>query len=85
MGVLQTKGVDGCVRRSLVALLLGLSILVAGCAAGGTPKVAAPELKHDFGDVLTTAEMKTHEFVIKNEGNGDLKLGDPQVKLLEGC
>lgn len=72
----------------LLPVLLLLAALVAGCAGaggGGTPKAVAPVTEHNFGDVLTTADVKTKEFVIKNEGKGDLKISAVQVKMLEGC
>lgn len=72
--------------RSATALLLA-ALLLVGCAARA-PKAATPETRHDFGDVpvATTAEdVKTKEFVIRNEGTADLELGEAQVKLLEGC
>lgn len=71
-------------KKWLLALTAA-ALLVAGCSGGGAPKAVAPEMTFDFGDVLTTADTKTHEFAIKNEGTGDLKLGDVQVKLLQGC
>ncbi|MDF2629096.1 MAG: hypothetical protein K0R39_2927 [Symbiobacteriaceae bacterium] len=72
--------------KRLLALLLALTALVAvGCSAGGAPKVTTPEAKYDFGDVLTTEDPKYHEFFIKNEGKGDLKISGVQVKLLKGC
>lgn len=72
--------------KRLLALLLALTALVAvGCGSGGAPKVTTPEAKYDFGDVLTTEDPKYHEFFIKNEGKGDLKISGVQVKLLKGC
>lgn len=77
-------------KRVLLTMLL-LAAVLAGCT-GGTPgggekkpKAVAPVTEHNFGDVLTTAEVKTKEFVIKNEGTADLKILGAQVKLLEGC
>jgi hypothetical protein len=63
------------------------AVLLAGCSSG-TPKAASPETKYDFGDVPVVTDMsqgKTREFVIKNEGTGDLKITGVQVKLLQGC
>lgn len=72
--------------KRLFALLLALTALVAvGCSGGGAPKVTTPEAKYDFGDVLTTEDPKYHEFFIKNDGKGDLKISGVQVKLLKGC
>lgn len=73
--------------KRLFALLLALTALIAvGCgSAGGAPKVTTPEAKYDFGDVLTTEDPKYHEFFIKNEGKGDLKISGVQVVLLKGC
>lgn len=75
-------------KRMLMALLLLAAVVVAGCG-GGAPKAATPVTKHDFGDVPMTTDhekdTRTKEFVIKNEGTGDLKLSDVQVKLLKGC
>lgn len=75
-------------HRYLLALLAAAAVLVGGCGAGGTPKAVTPETRHDFGDVPVTADMNKAQFkrfVIKNEGAGDLKLGTPQVRLLDGC
>ncbi|HLN60213.1 MAG TPA: hypothetical protein VK464_01585 [Symbiobacteriaceae bacterium] len=74
-------------KRILPALLALVAALVMGCS-GGAPKAVAPETKYDFGDVVMTpdhTDAKIHEFVVKNEGQGDLKLEDVQVKLLQGC
>lgn len=76
-------------RRRLLPLLGLLALLLAGCSAiGGTPRAVAPETRHDFGDLPTSLNAKDrrfHEFVIRNEGTGDLKLQEPELKLLEGC
>jgi len=72
-------------KRIWLVLFLAVAVLAAGCAAGGPPKAVTPETTYDFGDILTTAEPRSHEFVIKNEGKRDLKLSDVQVKLLKGC
>jgi hypothetical protein len=72
--------------KRLLALLLALTALIAvGCGSAGAPRVTTPEAKYDFGDVLTTEDPKYHEFFIKNEGKGDLKISGVQVKLLKGC
>lgn len=71
-------------KRILMALA-AVVLLLAGCSASGPAKAVAPELKFDFGDVPVTSDMKTHDFVIKNEGQGDLKITGVQVKLLQGC
>jgi ABC-type glycerol-3-phosphate transport system substrate-binding protein len=72
-------------KRLLAALLALVALVAVGCSSGA-PKAAAPEVKFDYGDVPTTeAEPRNHEFVIKNEGTGDLKIADVQVKLLQGC
>jgi uncharacterized protein YcfL len=69
-------------------LLVGV-LLLAGCSsAGKAPQAVVPEASVDFGDVPVVTDMsqaKTKTFVIKNEGQGDLKLSDLQVKTLEGC
>jgi hypothetical protein len=71
------------------AWLLAGVLLLAGCsAAGKAPKAVVPEDSIDFGDLPVVSDMnqaKTKTFVIKNEGTGDLKLSDLQVKTLEGC
>ncbi len=70
----------------LVLITLTL-VLVAGCG-GAPPKAVTPETWFDFGDVPVVTDMagtRYKEFAIKNEGTGDLKLSDVQVKLLEGC
>jgi hypothetical protein len=69
-----------------MALLLALAVL-AGCSKG-TPKVVTNETEHDFGDVPTTSDMsqaELKEFVIANDGTGDLRLSNIQVQTLEGC
>lgn len=67
--------------------LLAVVALLAGCSAAGTgtPRAVAPETQFDFGDVPVTAPVKNHDFVIKNEGTGDLKITGAKVKLLQGC
>lgn len=72
-------------KRLLVALLALAALLAVGCSGGGAPKATTPEAKYDFGDVLTTEDVKYHEFFIKNEGKGELKILGAQVKLLKGC
>ena len=76
-------------RRRLLPLLALLALLLTGCSAfGGTPRAVVPQTSHDFGDVPTSLNSKdrlVHEFVIRNEGTGNLKLQEPLVKLLEGC
>ena len=80
------RSTTGRIAAGLVALL---AVVLAGCAGvGGTPKAVSPETKVDFGDVPVTNNMneaKSKEFVIRNEGTGNLKLSDLQVKLLQGC
>lgn len=74
-------------KRILPALLALVAALVMGCSSGA-PKAVAPETKFDFGDVVMTNDhnnAKVHEFVLKNEGTGDLKVEGAQVKLLQGC
>lgn len=73
-------------NRILPVLLL-LAVVLTGCAgaAGSTPKAVTPVTEHNFGDIPTTADVKTQEFTIKNEGTGDLKISGVQVKLIEGC
>ncbi|MFZ5814543.1 MAG: hypothetical protein ACOY93_04495 [Bacillota bacterium] len=76
-------------KRIGLALLTLLALLLAGCAgSGGSPVAAVSETRYDFGNVPMSRDKKdtrTHEFTIRNEGTADLKLGEPQVKLLEGC
>jgi PBP1b-binding outer membrane lipoprotein LpoB len=71
------------------ALVVVGALLLAGCsAAGQAPKVVTPETAVDFGNVPVISDMnlaKKQTFVIKNEGQGTLKLSDLQVKTLEGC
>jgi len=71
----------------MALVLVALAGLLAGCG-GAPPKAVTPETWFDFGDVPVTNDMaaaRNKDFVIKNEGTGDLKLSDIQVKLLEGC
>lgn len=73
-------------RKAALGLLLGAALL-AGCTAG-RPQVVAPETSYDFGKVpviTDRSQVLTKEFVIRNEGNAPLKLGEVQVKTLEGC
>jgi hypothetical protein len=72
-------------KRILLALMALVALIAVGCSAGGAPKAGSPEAKFDFGDIPTTADMQYHDFVIRNDGASDLKIGDVQVKLLEGC
>lgn len=74
-------------KQILTVVLLGLALVAAGCSKGA-PKAVTPETSHDFGDLPVVTDMKdgkVKEFVIMNDGDGDLKLKDVQVKLLEGC
>lgn len=74
-------------KRILLLVLTLAAFLAVGCSSG-TPKATSPETRFDFGDVVMTDDMndvKRHEFFIKNDGTGDLKLSDLQVKLLKGC
>lgn len=73
-------------KRLALGLLLGFALL-AGCSRG-TPKAIVPETSFDFGDVPVVTDMRKaqlKEFVIMNEGTGDLRLKEPQVKILDGC
>jgi hypothetical protein len=75
-------------KRMLLGLAVAAAALATGCSAGGPPAAVTPETRWDFGDVPMVVDMndvEKHEFVIKNEGQGDLKLEDVQVKLLQGC
>lgn len=74
-------------KRSLAIILAVLALLAAGCSKG-TPKAVVPETSHDFGNVPVITDMRDaqlKEFIIRNDGTGDLKLAKAQVKLLEGC
>ena len=75
-------------RRGFVTAMLLASIAIAGCSGGGTPKAVTPVTTHDFGNVPVVTDMKDGKqqaFIIQNEGTGDLRLSNLQVKLLEGC
>lgn len=75
-------------KRILLGVLLMLALVAAGCGAGGAPAAVAPETSYDFGKVPMSNDPKDtrdKEFVIKNEGTGDLKLTGVDVKLLKGC
>lgn len=75
-------------KRIFLGLLLALALAAAGCGAGGAPTAVAPETSYDFGPVPMSndpAATRYKEFVIKNEGTGDLKLSGVDVKLLKGC
>lgn len=75
-------------KRAFYALLLSISLVVAGCSAAGTPKAVTPETSVDFGNVPVVVDMtqaQRKRFVIKNEGTANLKLSKIQVKVLQGC
>lgn len=76
-------------RILLAVVVLSTVVVLAGCgAAGGQPKAMTPQTRIDLGDVPVSNDMKdvrTHEFVIRNDGTGKLKLGAARVKTLEGC
>lgn len=78
---------------ALAALLLSAVIFAAGCgtetekadqatADGGKLEIA--ETNYDFGTV-PVGETVTRSFEIKNVGDGTLRLGELEVKRLEGC
>jgi ABC-type uncharacterized transport system auxiliary subunit len=72
--------------KRYLAILLAAAALVAGCSSGGAPRAAAPETTFDFGEVPTSEkDARTKEFTIQNDGAGDLKISDVQVKVLQGC
>jgi hypothetical protein len=71
-------------------LVLLLPLILANCAlfgktepsaeslepqatTGGTPKVVLPETTHDFGAIAEDQDY-VHEFVVKNEGTGTLRI-----------
>jgi hypothetical protein len=58
----------------------------AGAAsAGGGPKAAVDRDKLDFGKVKMNTPV-TATFKLKNEGSAALQiLGEPQVRVVEGC
>ncbi len=77
-------------RPSPLCLILLLPLVLASCAlfgksndtaetakleatSGGTPKVVLPETTFDFG-VFTEDKEYIHDFVIKNEGTGTLRI-----------
>jgi len=82
----------------LLAALLYMLTSATGCAdevagpkttdasvmadTGG--KIEIAETYYDFGSV-PVGKMVEHSFTIKNTGSGSLKLGEVDVKLLEGC
>lgn len=75
-------------RKGWLAGLALVAFLVTGCAAGGKPLAVTPETSHDFGQVKMSndpKDVKRKQFVIRNEGKGNLKLEPPQVKTLQGC
>ncbi|MHB1002312.1 MAG: Ig-like domain-containing protein [Thermoleophilia bacterium] len=78
---------------ALAALLLSAVIFAAGCgtetetadpatADGGKLEIA--ETTYDFGAV-PVGETVTRSFEIRNAGDGTLRLGELEVKRLEGC
>jgi ABC-type glycerol-3-phosphate transport system substrate-binding protein len=75
--------------RRLLLAGLAAALAIAGCSSGsGGPKAVVPEDQADFGDVPVTNDMnnvRVKQFTIKNEGAGQLKLSNLQVKVLEGC
>lgn len=82
-------------RYALVAIAATLlPAALAGCGDSATKaadlttptggRLELGETEYDFGKV-PVGETVTHSFAIKNSGDGDLRLGEPDVKLLEGC
>lgn len=78
----------------LAVLLTALVASLAGCGdesatsatlgapSGGRLEIA--ETEYDFGQV-PVGETVTHSFRISNSGDGELRLGELQTKMLEGC
>jgi len=77
--------------------MLLLVLLATGCSEDAattstvadlsTPEGGRLELKetsHDFGKV-PVGETVTHSFEVRNSGDGPLRLGELEVKRLEGC
>jgi len=58
----------------------------AGTADGvsGEGRLKIDEASYDFGDVAV-GQFVEHEFAISNTGAGTLRIGDIDVKRLEGC
>lgn len=77
---------------ALVLIVAGVIVLskpapvsTAGSATGGEPRVAVDQEKLDFGKVRMNAPV-TAAFKVKNTGSGPLQiLGQPQVRVVEGC
>ena len=82
------------------AILVALALIVAGGIAmtrpgqatseaggpsGSSPRVAVDREKLDFGKVKMNTPV-TAAFKVKNTGGGPLKiLGEPLVRVVEGC
>lgn len=74
--------------KHLLAVLLALVAFVAAGCSSATPRAVVPQNSHDFGNVPVVDDMRQarlKEFVIRNDGDADLKLSGIQVKTLEGC
>lgn len=50
-------------------------------SSGGTPKLILSETNFDFGDISMARGLTKHTFMIKNEGDGDLKIS----KIITSC
>jgi hypothetical protein len=81
--------------KLVTATLLLLALLVlAGCSddedqearlatdTGG--RLELNEIEYDFGAV-PIGEMVEHSFVVRNSGDGELRLGELEIERLEGC
>ena len=75
----------GALVLVVVGALLASARPGAEPASGGVPQLAVEPEKFDFGDVAMEQPV-TARFVVRNDGDGDLQiLGQPQVRLLDGC
>ena len=80
------------VAFSFLLLLILSAIIASGCeeeglepnSSGEGSMLKLEETYYDFGTVPVGQKVE-HDFTITNTGSGTLKLGEVDVKLLEGC
>jgi len=76
----------------VITLLAVVALFATGCGddeieantSANPGKLVLTETEYDFGAVPVGQEV-AHDFTVSNDGSGTLNLGEPDVKLLEGC
>jgi len=71
---------------AVILVVGGLTVLLTANNSGsGVPKVAVDRTEIDEGYQKLNSTIRT-SFKLRNEGDGPLQiLGEPEVKLVEGC